>query len=190
MPRLWRRARRERKLPDSELLAKARALVGSDKMKLDAKGRTVQLLQPGMKLEGVVTNVANFGAFVDIGVHQDGLVHVSQLADRFVRDPREVVKAGDIVSVTVVDIDLPRKRIALSMKRQPTLDAADAAKSARTESAPARTETRGPQPPSPTPRSAPRPASPATSLAAAHRPEGFRRRYRIRRMPVTPRWTW
>ena len=75
-------------------------------------------LQPGMVLEGVVTNVANFGAFVDIGVHQDGLVHVSQLADRFVKDPRDVVKAGDIVKVTVVDIDLKRRRIALTMKRQ------------------------------------------------------------------------
>ncbi len=63
-------------------------------------------LQPGMMLEGVVTNVANFGAFVDIGVHQDGLVHVSQLADRFVKDPRDVVKAGDIVKVRVVEVDL------------------------------------------------------------------------------------
>ena len=75
-------------------------------------------LTPGMMLEGVVTNVANFGAFVDIGVHQDGLVHVSQLADRFVKDPRDVVKAGDIVKVRVVEIDLPRKRIALTMKVQ------------------------------------------------------------------------
>lgn len=75
-------------------------------------------LQPGMQLEGVVTNVANFGAFVDIGVHQDGLVHVSQLADRFIKDPRDVVKAGDIVKVTVVEVDLKRKRIALSMKSQ------------------------------------------------------------------------
>ena len=75
-------------------------------------------LTPGMMLEGVVTNVANFGAFVDIGVHQDGLVHVSQLADRFVKDPRDVVKAGDIVKVRVVEVDLPRKRIALTMKLQ------------------------------------------------------------------------
>ena len=75
-------------------------------------------LTPGMLLEGVVTNVANFGAFVDVGVHQDGLVHVSQLADRFVKDPRDVVKAGDIVKVRVVDVDLPRKRIALTMKLQ------------------------------------------------------------------------
>jgi uncharacterized protein len=73
-------------------------------------------LEPGMVLEGVVTNVANFGAFVDVGVHQDGLVHVSQLADRFVKDPRQVVKAGDIVKVRVVEVDLKRRRIALSMK--------------------------------------------------------------------------
>ncbi|MFM7569109.1 MAG: Tex family protein [Betaproteobacteria bacterium] len=78
-------------------------------------------LKPGMRLQGVVTNVANFGAFVDIGVHQDGLVHVSQLSDRFVRDPREAVKAGQVVSVTVVEVDAARKRIALSMKSKPTL---------------------------------------------------------------------
>ena len=73
-------------------------------------------LTPGMLLEGVVTNVANFGAFVDIGVHQDGLVHVSALADRFVKDPREVVKPGDIVKVKVLEVDLIRKRIALTMR--------------------------------------------------------------------------
>ncbi|WP_026606244.1 Tex family protein [Methylocapsa acidiphila] len=73
-------------------------------------------LKPGMTLEGTVTNVANFGAFVDIGVHQDGLVHVSQLADRFVKDPSAVVKAGDVVKVRVADVDLKRKRIALSMR--------------------------------------------------------------------------
>jgi uncharacterized protein len=75
-------------------------------------------LQPGMLLEGVVTNVANFGAFVDIGVHQDGLIHVSQLADRFVKDPRDVVKAGDIVKVKVLEVDMPRRRISLTMKLQ------------------------------------------------------------------------
>ncbi len=73
-------------------------------------------LKPGMQLEGVVTNVAAFGAFVDIGVHQDGLVHISELADRFVKDPREVVKAGDVVKVRVKDVDVERKRIALTMK--------------------------------------------------------------------------
>ena len=74
-------------------------------------------LKPGMQLEGTVTNVAAFGAFVDIGVHQDGLVHVSQLADKFVKDPHEVVKAGDVVKVRVVEVDVKRKRIALSMRK-------------------------------------------------------------------------
>jgi uncharacterized protein len=74
-------------------------------------------LKPGMMLEGTVTNVAAFGAFVDIGVHQDGLVHVSQLADKFVSDPHEVVKAGDVVKVRVVEVDVARKRIALTMKK-------------------------------------------------------------------------
>jgi uncharacterized protein len=73
-------------------------------------------LKPGMALEGIVTNVTAFGAFVDIGVHQDGLVHVSELADRFVKDPREVVKAGDVVRVRVKDVNVDRKRIALTMK--------------------------------------------------------------------------
>jgi uncharacterized protein len=73
-------------------------------------------LQPGMQLEGVVTNVAAFGAFVDIGVHQDGLVHVSALADRFVKDPREVVKPGDVVKVRVLEVDIKRKRISLTMR--------------------------------------------------------------------------
>jgi uncharacterized protein len=73
-------------------------------------------LEPGMQLEGVVTNVTNFGAFVDIGVHQDGLVHVSALADKFVKDPHTVVKAGDVVKVKVLEVDIPRKRIALTMK--------------------------------------------------------------------------
>jgi uncharacterized protein len=77
---------------------------------------TLADLKPGMALEGTVTNVAQFGAFVDLGVHQDGLVHVSQLADRFVRDAREVVKAGDIVKVRVLEVDLARQRIALTMK--------------------------------------------------------------------------
>jgi len=81
-------------------------------------------LKPGMLLEGTVTNVAAFGAFVDIGVHQDGLVHVSQLADRFVKDAHEVVKAGDIVKVRVVEVDIPRKRIALSMRRDASAAAA------------------------------------------------------------------
>lgn len=73
-------------------------------------------LEPGMILEGVVSNVANFGAFVDIGVHQDGLVHISALTDRYVADPRDVVKAGEIVKVKVMEVDVPRKRIGLSMR--------------------------------------------------------------------------
>ncbi|MGL4380672.1 MAG: Tex family protein [Vibrio sp.] len=73
-------------------------------------------LEVGMILEGVVSNVANFGAFVDIGVHQDGLVHISALTDRFIADPRDVVKAGDIVKVKVMEVDVARKRIALSMR--------------------------------------------------------------------------
>jgi protein Tex len=75
-------------------------------------------LQPGMVCPGIVTNVTNFGAFVDIGVHQDGLVHISQLADKFVKDPREVVSAGDRVSVRVLEVKLDKKQIALTMKSQ------------------------------------------------------------------------
>ncbi len=99
-------------------------------------------LKPGMKLPGVVTNVTAFGAFVDIGVHQDGLVHVSQLADRFVKDPAEVVKVQQKVMVTVVEVDLPRKRIALSMKAKPEMGGSAGAKTAPGPSRPA-----GPRPP-------------------------------------------
>lgn len=81
---------------------------------------TVSDLELGMILEGVVSNVANFGAFVDIGVHQDGLVHISALSDTFVSDPREVVKAGDIVKVKVMEVDAQRKRIALTMRLNDT----------------------------------------------------------------------
>ncbi len=87
-------------------------------------------LRPGMRLEGTVTNVAAFGAFVDLGVHCDGLVHVSQLADRFVKEPSEVVKVGDIVQVTVVEVDVQRQRIGLSMRKNPEIGAG-AAKGAR-----------------------------------------------------------
>jgi uncharacterized protein len=73
-------------------------------------------LKPGMVLEGVITNVTNFGAFVDIGVHQDGLVHISMLSNKFITDPREVVKAGEVVKVKVLEVDAPRKRIALTMR--------------------------------------------------------------------------
>jgi uncharacterized protein len=92
-------------------------------------------LKPGMKLPGIVTNVTAFGAFVDIGVHQDGLVHISQLCDRFIKDPAEVVKVQQKVMVTVTEVDLSRKRIALSMKAAPTIGAATTGK---TTSAPGR----------------------------------------------------
>jgi len=88
----------------------------------DDSVKTMQDLTVGMSLPGIVTNVTNFGAFVDIGVHQDGLVHVSQLADRFVKDPAEVVKVQQRVKVTVLDIDIDRKRISLSMLSKPPED--------------------------------------------------------------------
>ena len=104
-----------------------------------------------MKLPGIVTNVTAFGAFVDIGVHQDGLVHVSQLADRFVKDPNEVVKVQQKVEVTVMEVDLARKRIALSMRKGP------AAAGARREDTGAERAS-SPRPPAP---SRPAPAKPA-----------------------------
>lgn len=110
-------------------------------------------LKPGMRLEGVVTNVAAFGAFVDIGVHQDGLVHISMLADRFVKDPRDVVKPGDVVQVRVIEADAGRKRIALSMR-------SDDAGAAR----PGRREAGGSVPP---PRPAQSPAAKAAQAPAA-----------------------
>jgi uncharacterized protein len=76
-------------------------------------------LKVGMKLPGVVTNITAFGAFVDVGVHQDGLVHLSHLADRFVKDPNEIVSVNQKVEVTVMEVDIPRKRIGLSMKSDP-----------------------------------------------------------------------
>ncbi len=96
-------------------------------------------LRPGMILEGVISNVAAFGAFVDIGVHQDGLIHISALADRYVKDPRDVVKAGDIVKVRVLEVDIPRKRIALTRRLE------DAPAPAREERA-ASPDPRGAQP--------------------------------------------
>jgi uncharacterized protein len=78
--------------------------------------RTLEDLKAGMELEGVVTNVTAFGAFVDVGVHQDGLVHVSQLSDRFVKDPHDVTRVGARIKVRVLEVDLARKRIALSAR--------------------------------------------------------------------------
>ena len=80
---------------------------------------SIDQLKPGMKLPGIVTNVTNFGAFVDIGVHQDGLVHISKLADHFVKRPGDVVKIQQKVEVTVLEIDRQRKRIILSMQKNP-----------------------------------------------------------------------
>jgi len=112
---------------------------------------TLADLAPGMVLEGVVTNVTNFGAFVDVGVHQDGLVHVSALADRFVKDPHAVVKPGDLVTVKVIEVDIKRSRIALSMRL------GDAAAPARPRDEPRRPAAggaagnKGPRPASPPP---------------------------------------
>ncbi|MDP6040937.1 MAG: S1 RNA-binding domain-containing protein, partial [Candidatus Latescibacteria bacterium] len=80
---------------------------------------TIQDLKPDMKLPGIVTNITAFGAFIDIGVHQDGLVHISQLADRYVKNPTDIVHVQQKVTVTVVEIDLRRNRIALSMRQKP-----------------------------------------------------------------------
>jgi uncharacterized protein len=92
-------------------------------------------LQPGMELEGTVSNVAAFGAFVDLGVHQDGLVHVSQLSHKFVNDAREVVKTGDIVKVKVLEVDAVRKRISLTMKLGTPTSRRDAPRENRFEGA-------------------------------------------------------
>ena len=86
-----------------------------------------------MILEGVVSNVANFGAFVDIGVHQDGLVHISALSNKFVQNPREVVKAGDVVKVKVLEVDAARKRIALTMRLDDEAGAAKGNRSSENE---------------------------------------------------------
>jgi uncharacterized protein len=116
----------------------------------DSDVHKLEDLRPGMKLPGIVTNVTAFGAFVDIGVHQDGLVHVSQLSDNFVKDAGEVVKPQQKVMVTVVEIDLPRKRIALSMKSNPAIGSAFAKASA----------------------GQPRPGTRAVGPAASHAPGG------------------
>ncbi|MBK1837034.1 RNA-binding transcriptional accessory protein [Azospirillum sp. YIM B02556] len=125
-------------------------------------------LQPGMMLEGVVTNVTAFGAFVDIGVHQDGLVHISQLANSFVKDPHTVVKAGDVVKVKVLEVDIPRKRIALTMRM-----GEEAPRPARREE---RRDDRGParqpqqqdrRPATPAAKAAPKPAKAPEPLNSA-----------------------
>jgi protein Tex len=130
---------------------------------------TIEDLRPGMLLEGVVSNVAAFGAFVDVGVHHDGLVHVSAMSRTFVRDPREVVKPGDIVRVKVLDVDIPRKRISLTLR----LD--DDAEGGRRQPGAGRRERGGGTPGAPrgsTPRQR-RGAPPDTALADALRRAGL-----------------
>jgi len=116
---------------------------------------TLKDLEPGMVLEGTVTNVTHFGAFVDIGVHQDGLVHISAIAEKFVKDPREVVKTGDIVKVKVMEVEVERKRIALSMRLsdEPGQDSNQQAK--RAERSTANTQKHARSAPSPAPKSQP-----------------------------------
>jgi uncharacterized protein len=127
---------------------------------------SVKDLQPGMVLEGRVSNVANFGAFVDIGVHRDGLVHVSELTHRWVADPREAVKVGEIVKVKVLEVDYQRERISLSIKalQQPPAEGRQAAGSAGRggrpdRPAPSAAKGGGNRPPAPKPA-----AKPQTSL--------------------------
>ena len=106
----------------------------------------IEDVKPGMKLPGIVTNITAFGVFVDIGVHQDGLVHISELADRFVKDPAEVVKVHQKVKVTVLDVDLPRKRISLSMKaNRPSSEKGKKEKEIRKETEEDRKEKRSPK---------------------------------------------
>jgi uncharacterized protein len=107
-----------------------------------------------MMLEGVVSNVTNFGAFVDIGVHQDGLVHISELADRYIKDPRDVVKAGDIVQVKVLEIDLKRRRIALSMRDKTTVKTSIPTADKRTKPKNPKNLKIPPKPPTPIPTTA------------------------------------
>ena len=123
-------------------------------------------LKAGMKVPGIVTNVTNFGAFVDVGVHQDGLVHISQLAAKFVEDPNDIVKVQQPVHVTVLEVDLPRKRIALSMK----MDQEKAP-----DRAPRRPEQR-PQNRPPEPRREPKPGSRTKSAPADSTVPAARRR--------------
>jgi uncharacterized protein len=128
-------------------------------------------LQDGMILEGIVTNVTNFGAFIDIGVHQDGLVHVSELSNGFVNDPQKVVKPNQIVKVRVMSVDVERKRISLSLRLQP------AERPARTERPAVRTERpRGERPArdGQAPR-APRPEGQGQRPPRGDRPQGERR---------------
>ena len=123
-------------------------------------------LQPGMVCPGIVTNVTNFGAFVDIGVHQDGLVHISQLADKFVKDPREVVSAGDRVTVRVLEVKLDKKQIALTMKTE----RASSAAAPRPSEAPRPRGGDGPPRPAPSAGARPSPSRPPAPRPSAPPP--------------------
>ena len=129
--------------------------------------QTLEDLKPGMSLPGVVTNITAFGAFVDIGVHNDGLVHISQLADRFVKDPTDVVKMHQRVTVRVLDVDLQRKRVSLSMRRAPDPERPESEQNPRASSSPGRKRPR---------KSAPKqePATPDSALADALKRAGLR----------------
>jgi uncharacterized protein len=131
---------------------------------------SVKDLAPGMLLEGVITNVTNFGAFVDIGVHQDGLVHISALADRFVKDPHSVVKAGDVVKVKVLEVDLARKRIALTMRLSDEVAPKATAQKPQANQEPRRKDHKGAPPPRQPARERPAPTGTmADALARALR---------------------
>ena len=127
-------------------------------------------LKAGMVLEGVVTNVAAFGAFVDVGVHQDGLVHVSAMSDRFVSDPHEVVRSGQVVRVKVLEVDVDRQRIGLTLRLNDTPQQRDQSRSANPRN-------RGERPKAaPAKKSGGRESAPATgSMADALRNAGFGR---------------
>jgi uncharacterized protein len=132
----------------------------------------IKHLKVGMILEGVVTNVAAFGAFVDIGVHQDGLVHISALSDTYVKDPRDVVKAGDIVKVRVLEVDIPRKRIALTRRLEDVPAAKPAQDSHRRDADPSRGRTPSRQGKPATQPTKPQPANNALAAAFARAKSG------------------
>ncbi len=129
---------------------------------------TLQDLQPGMWCAGIVTNVTNFGAFVDIGVHQDGLVHISQLADKFVKDPREVVSPGDRVQAKVVSVDLAKNQIALSLRKQEAREYSPNATSPK--AAPNASPNMAQRGKGPTPNVGPRPSAPRPSTGGRPTP--------------------
>ncbi len=121
-------------------------------------------LQPAMLLEGVVTNITNFGAFVDIGVHQDGLVHISAMTHKFIKDPREVVKTGDVVKVKVMEVDVPRHRIALSMRLEEAVSKEGKERPSKGKPAKARSKAM----PAPKPRNSSKPVNNAMAAAFAN----------------------